>query len=1226
MPALTINGATFNYPATGASNWGTDATNWAVAVTSGMLSKAGGVFTLASDVNFGASCGLLSQYFTSRSGSPASTGVLRLANADLIKWRNSANNGDIAFGPGSSDTVAAYAGVDIANISGAQTLTNKTMSGASNTFSNLPTSALTGSISAANGGTGVNTSASTGYPSIASGTWSVSSPSSTFTTLYETVTSTLGDTVYGATSGAPTRLAGNTTATKQFLTQTGTGSVSAAPVWGTVVAGDLPTIALSGDVSGSASGGSISTTAAATQSNITSVPNLATIGTIATGTWAGTTVATNHGGTGVTSVTTAATASAFAGWDANKNLSAVNLLDALTSTATAAGTTTLTVGSNYYQVFTGSTTQSVVLPAAATLANGQGFQIVNQSSGTVTVKTSGTNTVQAMTQNTVLTVVCVSTAGGTGTASWTWQYATIQNAGVAGTVTSVGMTVPTFLSVSPSTITSSGSFAITLSGTALPIANGGTSGTTQQTALNAIAPSSPANGQVIQFNGTNWVAATPAAGTKNYATALPTSNGTNTGNGNFEFGSTAGWSLAHSTLSSSIPTSTSAAGCAFGQYVFTVTAGQTASPGATFTNNTQTFTVLAPLTSGQTVFVCSGTGAPGASGTLTYATGTASGNITFSAVTSNSASSNLTLSAVSSGQLAGAYSGSIASSAASTAGDMLISNPFYIDTEDQAKVLQIKFYYTVHSGATNLSFTGTTAGSFAIWLYDVTNGAWIMPAGIYNLVQSSGVGYATATYQTTSNSTQYQLALVNITASGGAYTVYVDDFFVGPQTAPSGPAMTDWVAYTPVFSSGFGTVTGITAYYRRVGDSVQIRGTGTTGTTTTAAGTISMPSGLTGDSTKIASGSFVGLGSTAASTTNQYVNNAPLLVESAYGYGVVVYGNVGNGGSNNNLGAVGVSVIIGSSTGFSFTTELIPVTGWSSNTSMSSDTDTRVVAFNANGTPTGTVTGSYSLVKYPTTVSDTHGAYSSSTGLYTVPVTGYYDVSAGINITETSVSGGSASQIGISINGAAPTYAGTALGYANGTATTTVPQVNINGLLLAAGTTVSIQATSTGSSLSIGSGVQNYFCVSRRSGPAVIAATESVNADYGNSATSTIGTSATQLSFNTKNFDSHGAFSTNTYTCPVSGKYLVTTTVTTAAVTLSTSQNYTLYIYHNGSAYANAQLNGTGGSSIAYSQSLSRIVNCAAGDTIAIFANTSVATTMNGSVNYDFFSIARVGN
>ena len=53
---------------------------------------------------------------------------------------------------------------------------------------------------------------------------------------------TLGDTIYGGASGAGTRLAGSTSATRQFLTQTGTGSVSAAPAWGTISAGDVPVL------------------------------------------------------------------------------------------------------------------------------------------------------------------------------------------------------------------------------------------------------------------------------------------------------------------------------------------------------------------------------------------------------------------------------------------------------------------------------------------------------------------------------------------------------------------------------------------------------------------------------------------------------------------------------------------------------------------------------------------------------------------------------------------------------------------------------------------------------------------------------------------------------------------------------------------------------------------------------------------------------------------------
>jgi hypothetical protein len=51
------------------------------------------------------------------------------------------------------------------------------------------------------------------------------------------------------------------------------------------------------------------------------------------------------------------------------------------------------------------------------------------------------------------------------------------SAGGAGTVTSVAASVPAFLSVSGSPITTTGTLAITLSGTALPVANGGTGST-----------------------------------------------------------------------------------------------------------------------------------------------------------------------------------------------------------------------------------------------------------------------------------------------------------------------------------------------------------------------------------------------------------------------------------------------------------------------------------------------------------------------------------------------------------------------------------------------------------------------------------------------------------------------------------------------------------------------------------------------------------------------------
>jgi hypothetical protein len=51
---------------------------------------------------------------------------------------------------------------------------------------------------------------------------------------------TLGDIIYENATPAAARLAGNTTTTKKFLTQTGTGTISAAPAWSTIVAADVP--------------------------------------------------------------------------------------------------------------------------------------------------------------------------------------------------------------------------------------------------------------------------------------------------------------------------------------------------------------------------------------------------------------------------------------------------------------------------------------------------------------------------------------------------------------------------------------------------------------------------------------------------------------------------------------------------------------------------------------------------------------------------------------------------------------------------------------------------------------------------------------------------------------------------------------------------------------------------------------------------------------------------
>lgn len=78
-------------------------------------------------------------------------------------------------------------------------------------------------------------------------------------------------------------------------------------------------------------------------------------------------------------------------------------------------------------------------------------------------------------------------------------------------------------------------------------------------------------------------------------------------------------------------------------------------------------------------------------------------------------------------------------------------------------------------------------------------------------------------------------------------------------THVSGP-FSNWASYTPSFSAGWGSVTNKSFFYRRVGDTLEVHGSFTTGTIAASSGTISLPSGLSVDATKFVGSSkdFIG--------------------------------------------------------------------------------------------------------------------------------------------------------------------------------------------------------------------------------------------------------------------------------------------------------------------------------------------------------------------------------
>ena len=89
-----------------------------------------------------------------------------------------------------------------------------------------------------------------------------------------------------------------------------------------------------------------------------------------------------------------------------------------TTTATATGTTTLTNTSTIFQLFTGTLGQIIVLPVASTLTQGWTFNIVNNSTNSLTVNSSGGNFVTTIVTNASATITCILASGTTAT-SWT---------------------------------------------------------------------------------------------------------------------------------------------------------------------------------------------------------------------------------------------------------------------------------------------------------------------------------------------------------------------------------------------------------------------------------------------------------------------------------------------------------------------------------------------------------------------------------------------------------------------------------------------------------------------------------------------------------------------------------------------------------------------------------------------------------------------------------------
>lgn len=253
--------------------------------------------------------------------------------------------------------------------------------------------------------------------------------------------------------------------------------------------------------------------------NLDSSGNVSALGTVSSGTWQGSTVGVAYGGTGVTS---SSGANSVVLRDANQNIAVNSVTQALTSTVSAAGTTTLTPASPHFQILTGTTTQTFKLPDATTLPNGSSWVFDNDSTGNLTVTDNAGATVDVVAPGGYATVFLESNAtvggewgrfgmipaevnwgtnnldlgGSTVITNGTWQGTPVAS-GYGGT----GLTTFTAANYA---LYSTSSSALT-AGT-LPAAAGGTGLTSAGTA-----------GNVLTSTGTGWVSSPLSGATKDDA-------------------------------------------------------------------------------------------------------------------------------------------------------------------------------------------------------------------------------------------------------------------------------------------------------------------------------------------------------------------------------------------------------------------------------------------------------------------------------------------------------------------------------------------------------------------------------------------------------------------------------------------------------------------------------------------------------------------------------------
>jgi hypothetical protein len=314
--------------------------------------------------------------------------------------------------------------------------------------------------------------------------------------------------------------------------------------------------------------------------------------------------------------------------------------------------------------------------------------------------------------------------------------------------------------------------------------------------------------------------------------------------------------------------------------------------------------------------------------------------------------------------------------------------PFRIDSIDQGRMFTFNYDCRLVSGTYNEG-TQTTPSSLTVYIYDVTNNRILNQPAQYRIMPgAAGVGATgQVEFQTAINSRDYLVCIHVSTVSGADFTINFDNMVVERSNITRGALITDPVSYTPTFT-GLGTVTAASVSWYREGRFLMGTGTVTTGTVTAANVSLTLPAGLTIDSS-------LPLSSTGYAIVGQWARNATSALANsviAPNSGNVVFASLYGGGTRGAITpAFGTDFGSTESQTFRFS---VPIAGWSSSQQLSSDAGLRSVVFRASTSTARTINNTSPTIIYETISKDTVGGYNTSTGEYTVRESGDYKFGA----------------------------------------------------------------------------------------------------------------------------------------------------------------------------------------------------------------------------------------